>query len=120
MEAAKVETVSTIQMADNVVASIAGLAALEVDGVSGLVSGVKGALRRMGMRNANAGVKIDIDGRKVRVALAVVVSYGYNVVTVSRAVQAKVRSSIENMTGLEVTGVSVRVADVDMSAVSLQ
>ena len=42
------------------------------------------------------------------------IEFGKNILEVSKKVQDKVKSSIENMTGLEVADVNIRIAGVDM------
>jgi len=41
--------------------------------------------------------------------------YGYNIPTTCGKVQEKVKSTVENMTGLTVTDVNIRIASVDMN-----
>ena len=49
-----------------------------------------------------------------RVDVALNIAYGYAIPDVSSKVQEKVKTAIENMTGLEVSVVNVRIASVDM------
>ena len=65
------------------------------------------------------GVKVYVTGKKVKTDVALLVEYGYNIPAVSQKVQDKVKSAIENMTGLEVTDVNVRIAGVDVQSKSL-
>lgn len=109
------ENIGVVQIADDVVVMIAGLAAREVEGVSAMVGNVTGELMsRVGVKNLAKGVKADILGKDVTVNLSVNVEYGYNIPAVSQKIQAKVKSAIENMTGLNVTDVNIRIAGVNM------
>lgn len=109
------ENIGAVQIADDVVVMIAGLAAREVEGVSAMAGNVTGELMsKVGMKNLAKGVKVDILGKDVTVELAVNVEYGYNIPAVSQKIQTKVKSAIENMTGLNVTDVNIRVAGVNM------
>ena len=94
---------------------IAGLAAREVEGVSAMVGNVTGELMsKVGVKNLAKGVKVDILGKDVRVDLSVNVEYGYNIPAVSQKIQSKVKTAIENMTGLNVTDVNIRIAGANM------
>ena len=57
---------------------------------------------------------MEVIGKSVKIDLALVVEYGYNIPAVSQKVQEKVKSTIENMTGLDATDVNVRIAGVEM------
>ena len=108
-------TVGTVQIADEVVANIAGLAATEVDGVASMAGNITNELvGKLGMKNLSKGVKVEVMEGVVSVDLALNIKYGYSIPKTSANVQEKVKSAIENMTGLEVSGVNVSIADVDM------
>ena len=115
------EGIGTVQIADEVVAIIAGLAATEVDGVASMAGNITNELvSKLGMKNLSKGVKVDVLDGVVCVDLALNLKYGYdiefgkNILEVSKKVQDKVKSSIENMTGLEVSDVNVAIAGVNM------
>ena len=74
----------------------------------------KVSLRWLGMKSLSKGVKVDVLEGVVTVALALNLKYGYSIMDVSAKVQEKVKASIENMTGLTVADVNIRVAGVDM------
>ncbi len=103
-----------VQIADEVVAIIAGLAATEVEGVASMAGNITNeVVSKLGMRNLSKGVKIEV-GDTVRVALSLNLEYGYNIPDTSEKVQNKVKHAIESMTGLPVSDVNVRIASVDM------
>ena len=105
----------SVQIADDVVAIIAGLAATEVDGVSAMAGNITNELMsKVGYKSITKGVRIDIEDGKVKAELALTMDYGYNIPDTCAKVQDKVKTTIENMTGLEVTDVNIRVAGVDM------
>ena len=109
------EDLGTVKIADDVVAMIAGLAATEVDGVAAMAGNITNDLMsKMGLKNLAKGVKVEVIGKRVKADLALVVEYGYNIPVVSQKVQEKVKSTIENMTGLEVSDVDIRIAGVNM------
>ena len=110
------ETFGTVKIADDVVAMIAALAATEVDGVAAMNGNVaKELLSKVGVKGLAKGVKVDISNQKVKVELAVVMEYGFNIPTTCQSVQNKVKNAIENMTGLEVTDVNIRIAGINMA-----
>lgn len=104
-----------VQVTDEVIAIIAGLSATEVEGVASMAGNItKDIISRLGMKNLSRGVRIETQGNAVVVLLALNIAYGYSLPEVSMAVQNKVKTAVENMTGLEVAAVNIRIADVDM------
>ena len=104
-----------VQIADEVVAIIAGLAATEVEGVAAMAGNITNELiSKLGMKNLSKGVKVLVTDRSVDVDLALNIEYGYSIMKVSEKVQDKVKAAIENMTGLEVSMVNIRIASVNM------
>ncbi len=102
-----------IQIADEVIAIIAGLAATEVEGVAKMYGNIPNELvSRLGMKNLSKGVKVFVTPENVKVDLSLELKYGYSVMDVSREVQEKVKQAIETMTGLEVSEIRVRIAGV--------
>ena len=102
-----------VKIADEVVAIIAGLAATE--GVSSMAGNITNELvSKLGMKNLSKGVRVEVLSGIVNVDVALNIAYGYSIPEVSAKVQERVKSAIENMTGLEVSIVNVRIASVDM------
>ena len=95
------DKIGEVQIADEVVAIIAGLAATEVEGVDSMAGNITNELvGKLGMKNLSKGVKVDVTEEHVSVDLSLNMKYGYNIPDVSEKVQEKVKSAIENMTGL--------------------
>lgn len=110
------DTIGEVQIADEVVAIIAGLAATEVDGVDSMAGNVtNGLVSRLGMKNLSKGVKVDVTEEHVSVDLALNIKYGCNIPETSARVQDRVKAAIENMTGLTVLDVNIKVAGVSVS-----
>ena len=108
----KDDKLGEVKIADEVVAIIAGLAATEVEGVSSMAGNITNELvSKLGMKNLSKGIRVE---GVVKVAVALNIAYGYAIPQVSSKVQERVKNAIENMTGLEVSGVNVRIASVDM------
>lgn len=100
------ENLGTVKIADDVVAMIAGLAATEVEGVSAMAGNISNELlSKMGVKNLAKGVKVEVLGKRVKTELALIIEYGYNIPVVSQKVQEKVKTTVENMTGLEVSDI---------------
>ena len=96
-------------------AIIAGLAATEVEGVASIAGNITNELiGKLGMKKLQRGVKVEVAEGVVSVDLDINIKYGYSIPKASAVVQEKVKSAIENMTGLEVADVNVNIADVDM------
>ena len=113
----KADTMGEVQVADEVVAIIAGLAATEVDGVTSMGGNItKDLVSRLGIKNLSKGVRVSVEEDQVSVYLTLNIAYGYAIPEVSQKVQEKVKGAIENMTGLQLAGVNVRIADGDMKA----
>ena len=107
-----------VQIADEVVATIAGLAATEVEGVASMAGNVtKELIGKLGVKNLSKGVKVLVTDNNVDVDLAWNIDYGYSIMKVSEKVQDRVKSAIENMTGLEVSMVNIRIMNVNMDKV---
>ena len=109
------DTIGEVRIADEVVAIIAGLAATEVDGVDSMAGNITNELvSKLGMKNLSKGVKVDVLDGVVCVDLALNLKYGYEIPATCKNVQEKVKTAIENMTGLEVSDVNVAIAGVNM------
>ena len=109
------DKIGEVQIADEVVAIIAGLAATEVDGVASMAGNITNELiSRLGMKNLSKGVKVDVLEGVVTVSLSLNLKYNYSIMDVSAKVQEKVKNAVENMTGLEVADVNIKVAGVEM------
>lgn len=107
--------VGEVKIADDVVATIAGLAATEVEGVAALTGNLtKEIVGKLGMKNLSKGVKITLLDKSVSVELSITMKYGYSIPKTSAAVQDRVKNAIENMTGLKVSEVNIHIVGVDI------
>ena len=104
-----------VKIADEVVAIIAALAATEVEGVASMAGNITNeVIGKLGIKNLSKGVKVDVLEGVVTVSLALNIKYNYSIVEVTGKVQEKVKNAVENMTGLEVADVNIKVAGVEM------
>lgn len=107
--------IGTVNIASDVVAMIASLAATEVDGVSAMAGNITNELMsKVGMKSLTKGVKVEVQADSVALELTVTMEYGYNIPVTCQKVQSKVKAAIENMTGLSCTDVNIRIAGVNM------
>ena len=112
----KSDQVGDVRVADEVVAIIAGLATTEVEGVSSMAGNITNEIvSKLGMKNLSKGILVEVMENEVKVDVAINISYGYSIPEVSSKVQDKVKTAIENMTGLNVAVVNVSIASVDMA-----
>lgn len=110
------EEIGSVKIADDVVAMIAALAATEVDGVAAMSGNMTNEfLSRVGVKNAAKGTRVEVIQKKVKVDLAITIEYGFNIPATCQRVQTKVKNAVENMTGLEVTDVNIRIAGINVS-----
>ena len=111
----KAKGIGSVKIADDVVAKIAALAALEIDGVSAMAGNFTSEnIEKASPKNLQKSSRIFLNEGKVRVDMSILMDYSYNIPATSKQVQDKVKSSIESMTGLDVTDVNVRIAGITM------
>lgn len=112
------DSLGEVKIADEVVAVIAGLATTETEGVASMAGDISGdIISRLGMKRLVKGVKVEVIENHVIVDVAVNVFYDTNIPSVSQKIQDKVKLAIENMTGLEVIEVNVKVIGIQRDKV---
>jgi uncharacterized alkaline shock family protein YloU len=110
----EISSIGEVMIADDVIATIAGLAATEVEGVSAMQGNVTNELvGKLGMKNLTKGVHIKVTEKGVAVELSVQMRYGYSIPKTCKSIQEKVKAAIENMVGLSVEVVNVHIVGVD-------
>ena len=105
----------TVSFATEVIATIAGLAATEVEGVAAMSSqngGLADMFTRKNTRNFTKGVRIALEDNKVTADVSIIVEYGSPVPEVARSIQENVKKAIETMSGLEVRAVDIHVTGI--------
>ena len=107
--------IGEVQIANEVVASIAGISAAEIEGVEAMAGGFANELAgKFGAKNLSKGVKVEVQDDTALVELAIVMKYGYNIPKTCAQVQERVAQAINSMTGLTVQQVNVRIAGVSL------
>lgn len=105
----------SVNIAEDVVAAIVSLAATEVEGVAYMSGNVtKEIIGKLGIKNLSKGVVIGIEENMVSAEISLVMRYGYGIPKTAKAVQERVKSAVENMTGLGVERVNVHIVGVDI------
>ncbi len=108
-----IEGIGSVQIADEIVSVIAGLAATEVEGVNKMYGNITNEIvSKLTMKKLSKGVKATIHDDTVDVYLKLVLDYGVNIAKVSAEVQERVKGAIETMTGLTVNEINIRIAGI--------
>lgn len=103
----------SVRISEDVIASIAAIAASETEGVGNLYSGIgTNVAEFLGKKSLAKGVKVVFHGDLVEVEVSLLAEYGYNICEVSKKVQSAVRSSIQSMTGMRTSAVNINVGGV--------
>lgn len=109
---------NNIEISNDVVAVIAGMAASEVTGVSEMAGGFAGGISEVlsGKKNLAKGIKVEIlDNKEARIDVNIIVEYGARIPDVAFEIQKRVKKSVENMTGLNVLEVNVHIQGVSIA-----
>ena len=109
------EKIGNVKISDEVISTIAGLAAVEVKGVSCMSAGLTGGIYDLiGKKNPSKGVKIEVKEEEVSGDLYLIVEYGVKIPEVALEVQQAVKNSVETMTGLTASKIDVHIQGVKM------
>ena len=112
-EEISVEGKDTVKIANEAVATYAGIAVSEVSGVYGMAGGFAGITEALsGKKNLAKGIKVDVGEKDARIDVNIIVEYGARIPEVAFEIQSRVKKSVENMTGLKVLEVNVHVQGV--------
>lgn len=104
-----------VKISEGVVASIAGLAALEVKGVDSMIGSVATELAgKLGVKNLDKGIRAAIEDNDVIIDMNINMLYGYNILNTCKQVQDKVKQSVESMTGLNCSKVNISIAGISV------
>ena len=107
------EEIGKVIISDEVFSLIAGLAAMEVEGVNSMAGNITRELvAKLAMKNLAKGVKVEVQDESVTVYMSLNIDFGYNIPQVSAKVQERVKASVETMTGFHVETVNIKIAGV--------
>jgi uncharacterized alkaline shock family protein YloU len=108
-----------IRIADEVISTVAGLAAAEVEGVATLSGGWGTDLvEKLGKKNLGKGIKVEATGEQTTIDIFIVIEFGYAIPKVCEKVQKEVKAAVEGMTGLMVAAVNVHVVSVQTKKIT--
>ena len=103
----------SISFANDVVATIAGLATIEIEGVAGMSGGFSGGLAELlGRKNLTKGVKVEVGKEECAIDLFIVVEYGVEIPLMCEKIQANVKKAVETMTGLKPVEINIHIQGV--------
>lgn len=112
-----VDDLGSIKITEEVVAIIAGVAASEVKGVTGMSSGIAGGIAEMlGRKNMSKGVKVEVGEKQAAIDLYIIVDYGIKIPDIAWDIQEKVKKQVEKMTGLSVIEVNIHIQGVNIDS----
>lgn len=110
-----------IRISEEVIATIAGIAASENENLASMSGGfVDGIAGMLGRKMPGKGIKVELKENLVIIDLAVVMQYGCKIHEVARDMQARVRDAVESMTGMGVTSVNVNILGVSIGKEALK
>ena len=112
------DSVGQVQIADDVIAIIAEIAATEVPGVAGMGGTLTNEIvQSLSRKRTPKGVKVEVNNRQVMLDMTLLVNYGSKIPEVTLEVQKKVKNSIETMTGLDIVSIDIHVTGVHFDKV---
>ena len=106
---------NSIQIADEVVSVIAGVAVSEIPGVYSMAGGIAGGISEVlkKKKNLSKGIKVEIVGNIAKIDVSIIVEYGTRIPDIAFEIQNRIKKAVENMTGLKVSNVNVHVQGVN-------
>ena len=104
------EAKNDIQITEDVVSVIAGIAMKDIEGVAKVAAGFAEAF---GKKNLGKGVKVEINEKEVKIDVSIIVKYGAKIPEVATRIQEKITADVESMTGFKVVSVNVKVQGVE-------
>ena len=109
------KTENGIEISNDVIAVISGVAVSEVQGVASMAGGFAGGISEVfsGKKNMAKGIKVDKTENSVKIDVNIIVEYGSRIPDVAFEIQNRVKKSVEGMTGLKVEEVNVHIQGVD-------
>lgn len=111
---------SNIQIADDVVAVIAGKAVSEAHGVYAMAGSFAGGISEVlsGKKSLSKGIKVEVGEKETKIDVNIIVEYGSRIPDVAFDIQNRVKTAVEGMTGLKVVAVNVHVQGVNTEALT--
>ncbi len=103
-----------IKIHKNVIASVASIAAVEIDGVKRIGGGFKVRILELIDRKASAAIKVEIDKNdEIRLEVPLVIKYGFNIPDIANKAQENIRNALEKMTNLPIKYININVQSIE-------
>ncbi|MBU0701612.1 Asp23/Gls24 family envelope stress response protein [bacterium] len=107
--------IGSVKVSDEVIATIASVAATQIEGVAGMSEGiVDGLAKIITGGQATKGIKVSVGEEEAAIDISVIVEYGYSIAEIGRKIQECVKNAVESMTGLKVVEVNVYIQGVHL------
>ena len=108
-------TNGSVYFASDVIATIAGLALTEIEGITNIVryntsKADKTKKSTLNIKNLTKGIRVEVKENVVSIAITATIEYGYAVSEVCRNIQENIKKTVESMTGMTVKNVDVHVS----------
>lgn len=104
----------SIKISEEAVAGIVGMVLAQIKGIA---AGPTGLTEKLGKKNSNKGVRVEVDGQEIVVSLQLYVEYGVRIPTLALEIQNTVRDAVQRMTGLKVREVNIYVQGISFERV---
>ncbi len=105
----------SVRISPEVIGIITGIAAGEVEGIAGMSGGiVDGIAEKLGRKDFGKGIKVRLEGEIVSLDLNVVVEYGVRIMETAKKLMQKVRTTVEEVTGLPVASINIHVIGINL------
>lgn len=104
----------TVRIHKNVIASIAQIAAMEIEGIKCIGRDFKsGLLELMGKKSFSV-IKVEIDkNNDVKLEIPLIIKYGFNIPDIANKVQENVRNALEKMTNLSIKDININIQGIE-------
>ncbi len=106
------ESANNLKVSNDVICKIVEVAVKSVDGVAGINDSRISFVNMLTKTEPSSYIKIECENGSIDISVGIILSYDYKVKQVTEAVQNKVKSDVQNMTGIPVTKVNVTVYDI--------
>lgn len=104
----------SIRIHKNVIASIAAISAMEIEGVKRIGGDLKSGLFELVGKKWLASIRVEIDrNEEVKIEVPLVIKYGFNIPDIASRVQENIRLAMEKMTSLSVRDINVNVQGIE-------
>ena len=103
-----------IRIHKNVIASIASLATLEIEGAKRIGKNLKSGIMEMMGRKNSSGIKVEIDKNdEIKIEIPLIIKYGFNIPDIANKVQENVRNALEKMSNLSIKDININVQGIE-------